>query len=698
MIKSLITLIFGILFLARAACADYNNQITIKGLGFKEGIILTSTDNTKQIYWKLPYNLIENDPKLLLKLSYQTTLGGANTLQVLINDIQYSIIPLQTPMSQHQQHEMKIDLIIPKNRFEEGGVNVTFRFVGSSGTPLETNVCASGNYLKIHSESTLNAQLSYNKITHFRDSLQLLSNQLTVYYPEQPDPESIRTLLQITGKLKNLGYEIQFSKLPNLHEKVILSPDEYNLRKRLSSQGNEVSDSFMVNTPQDILSWVKLQSHLTQTNAIIIPTKEQQLFLATAKEILFFPSIVNSSGSIVFDNDFIGISIPPISFEEGAKFLSEWENYFSSSKKKTLEKREDLPQESLENVSFKELNYPTNTVAFTLETNTNHLLRLLDLHKGKHIERINLSLATSKGFSLEPPIFNIYFNRELIHSFRNLNIDKVPESINLNIPQSLLRTTNTLRIQAIQQPSEGLCRFSNIPVALQVSEESHIKTNPAFSPPKNFLDVPAYFFHGFTLFLPKDASNNLNSYLPFLINLSDFVPYQALKKVVLYQGISYSHDHRPFIAIGNLPRGEWNVPLPLEQDRFRLTTPRTKQILEIKTDEMMGSMLQLISPHNAKTPYGLWIPQDIHHRFAKIKNLSLGPEDIIAFESNGEVRFTLWSTEPQTSLFQRLDTIKEDFTLYFRIATAIFWIAGIFFILHLIRKNRSRRDNDDTTS
>jgi hypothetical protein len=328
-----------------------------------------------------------------------------------------------------------------------------------------------------------------------------------------------------------------------------------------------------------------------------------------------------------------------------------------------------------------------------LQTQWNYLFKLIDLPEGQPPKTIDLIINPGQPFSKLPLILYVYFNNELMKSIQLKPTQLGSKHVSLTIPTHLLRTTNNINIQVQQSPSSGLCRFSNSPISMQVSGSSNIHQSEAFSPPKTFLDIAHAFHHGFNLYLPQYVLEKSEKSLEFLSGITEVFPILALNEVVFYENQVQGPISAPFVLLGPTPPGQWHLPLALTTDTIRIYTTHTQQMFEVKTKDLMGSMIQLIHAQESKTVHGLWIPQDQQQNYAKIKNLSLGDTDVIAFTPNGDVRFTLKNYQPQKSIFrlEPLEQIRLDFTFYTRIAAILFWILAVLIIAKLLLASRRKR-------
>ena len=219
-----------------------------------------------------------------------------------------------------------------------------------------------------------------------------------------------------------------------------------------------------------------------------------------------------------------------------------------------------------------------------------------DLPAGRLPAHVDLRVATAPNTNKRQLTLFVFWNGTVIRS-ADVAGDGLPQLVGADIPSDLIATRNELRVimQRHLDASEG-CAQADASLPAQILPSSRILTAAASPSADVFDGVAARISSSSSLYLPNDALDHPDRYLPSLVGIGRAFWLSARSpKPIFYGAVAPALPAGAFILMGEPSGITIDAPMAFRSGRLTVHSKATRDTLLDVSDVSDWSIAQVVS-------------------------------------------------------------------------------------------------------
>jgi hypothetical protein len=518
---------------------------TLGQLGLPQGVGLDGSRDQQNITFRLPALAPITNGVLALKLHFGAALIAQSNVQVFANGIRLAAI---SRADADVRGDVTRDLPVPAASLTTGFLAVSLR----SSLATTPDRCLDDRlgypHVQVDPESKFSYTLPLEAITTVETALGVLPDTVTLSIPARTlNPSEFWSAFTAATELGRQGHTIRYAQLPAPGDVEVGTVDEIAATTGLASPpvaGSNVA-VFRYGSGAAQRAGIALVGDSSGAAAAILGQTWSPLANA--------PSLVVRQArgdSRVIGNDptFADLRIPEL--------------------------QQDLSGEATWKIG----------------------VDIRDLPAGRLPAHVDLRLATAPNTNKRQLTLFVFWNGTVIRS-ADVAADGLPQLVGADVPQDLIATRNELRVimQRHLDASEG-CAQADASLPAQILPSSRIVTAAASPSADVFDGVAARLSSSSSLYLPNDALEHADKYLPALVGIGRAFWLSARSpKPIFYGATAPALPTGAFILMGAPSGAAIDAPVALRQGRLTVHSKTTRDTVLDIADVSDWSIAQVVS-------------------------------------------------------------------------------------------------------
>lgn len=576
----------------------YRHVRTLAALGFPNGLALEGLNAERVISFALPGRAPVDSARLHLVIRFSRLALPESNLQLFANNVRLGGV------TRHEADSAgfaQLDLSVPRSFLGSDFLTLTLR----SAVTVSRDRCYDERlglaYVTLDQASSFAYDLDPRLVTTVRQVWSMLPDTVALAFPSRKlTPDEFRAAYTVGIAATNAGHALTYVRLPALGDVVIGGPTDFQ-----AAQGVEQPP-------------------------------------AAGSNLSVFRYAIDSV-------EHVGIAIDAQRGGAGGAFLAPQWAALSTAPSFNVRAAGARLGRLNDSPTFAELGLTNLRRDMAVEATWQLPLDLREFPAGRVPSRVRLQLVTAPNTSERQLVLFAFLNGTLVRSV-DISTTGAPQAIDIHLPSSLLVTANELRLvlQRHLPPAEA-CTQRDISIPAQVLPASQVFTTAADAHALAFSGVASQVSPGAPVYLPGDALDAPQEYLPLLVSIGRaFWSADRAPTPEFFGSTSPPAPTTTFFIIGRPANQPLDGPVAVDSGRFKITKRgEPKPLLDVASLSAW-SVVQVVSWNGH---VGVQILPAVGSRHV--------PDWPAAYDAN-----TLVLAGADTSLFQ-LNTSDRDAGLLF---------------------------------
>ncbi len=243
--------------------------------------------------------------------------------------------------------------------------------------------------------------------------------------------------------------------------------------------------------------------------------------------------------------------------------------------------------------TFADLHMPDLQRYLGIETTWRLGLDVRDLPPGRVPRHLDLRVATAPNTNARAMIVFVFWNGTLVRA-ADVATDGLPQSLAVDIPSDLVTTRNELRVTMQRHIQSGGCAQADSAFPAQILPSSRIVTGAASTTLEAFDGVAARLSGASTLYLPDDALDHPDHYLPMLVGIGRaFWIGPRSPRPVFYGKTVATPPTGAFVLVGSPANAAIESPIAVRAGRLTIHRKETHDTILDIADMSTWSVAQV---------------------------------------------------------------------------------------------------------
>ncbi|MEO7085911.1 MAG: cellulose biosynthesis cyclic di-GMP-binding regulatory protein BcsB [Gemmatimonadaceae bacterium] len=518
---------------------------TLEQLGLPQGVGLDGTRDQANVTFRLPALAPVTNGVLSLKLHFSAALIAQSNVQVYANGLRLAAI---SRADADTRGDVTVDLPVPSASLSNGFLAVSLR----SSLATTPDRCLDDRlgypHVQVDPASKFSYTLPLDAVNTVETALGVLPDTVTLSIPARKlNPSEFWSAFTAATELGRQGHTVRYAQLP-------------------------AAGDVEVGTAAEIAA----------TAGIATPP-------AAGSNVAVFRY---GTG----DAERVGIALTSDSSGAGAAIIGQaWSPLANAPSLVVRQARGDARLIS-NDPTFADLRIPDLQQNLNAEATWKIGVDIRDLPAGRLPSHVDLRVATAPNTNKRQLTLFVFWNGTLVRS-ADIAGDGLPQLVGADIPSDLIGTRNEIRVimQRHLEATEG-CGQADASLPAQILPSSRIVT-AAVSPSADVFDgVAARLGSASSLYLPNDALDHADRYLPTLVGIGRaFWLASRSPRPVFYGTAAPALPTGAFVLIGQPSGVTIDAPLNMRSGRLTIHSKETRDTLLDVADVSNWSIAQVVS-------------------------------------------------------------------------------------------------------
>lgn len=557
-------------------------SVTLRDLGYPEGITLSGIAARQDIFFPLPAWVPTDDLRLEAKLTGTLAEGQRASVQLMLDDQ-----PRWTNAVKAGTHEQSVVVRPKRTDLRQAFTKATLAW----GAQWTDNRCVDqrlpGGFITLSPDSALTYSIDPARIDSVRAAWAALGPRVHVLLPAgDPSVAQFQAAVRLAGDLQRQGRTVTFARLP--------APD----------------------------AAASLSAPVTATGSVVIATRAEVEALGTAVRTLpgrdklwtLRDGGAGTDIALLPMQDGMALALLDGIDGEKVRVLTDGWSPLADAGGNAVRAVRPQPTHVIggDGIPFAALGLGQGAQELVDRAEWPLRLDYTQVPKGQRPAALEIELAPGSTIGDRPQLLHVFVNNTLLRSVSLPDGGRV-QRITVPLPDGLLGRSNAIRIVLQRQPSGGDCREAPLASPAQILPGSRVTLTPDNAKPADFHALSPSMAQGATLVVTAGQLKDLEALNLAARVVADLVPAQAPLSVIVGDG--KARPATPFIQLpGAILPGTADLPVRLDggavtvQDRSGATLldiTGTRDLITAQLSGLDGTPGLSLSTGDGTVPAGL---------------------------------------------------------------------------------------------